>query len=195
MTTDNLKRYCASLLPLSTHDLSMVDEYFFPLTLKKKAYLLEEGQVCDFIAFIDAGCIRHFHIKDGDEITCDISFENSFITDFASFNKLTPSNISFKALEDSQVFLVKRAALMELYERNNKFEKIGRAIAEQVVTRTTEIAMSLASDKPEVRYKKLLNEKPEIFQRVQQKYIANLLGLTPESLSRIRTRVYKSQNP
>jgi len=66
---------------------------------------------------------------------------------------------------------------------------LGRKIAENVAIRNSDIAMSLASDKPEKRYISLLQEKPEIFQRVQQKYIANILGIKPESLSRLQKRI------
>jgi len=133
--------------------------------------------------------MRHFHIKDGDEITCDISFENTFITEFNSFNSGQNSQIAFQALEDSKLLIIKKNRLFNLYQVNPKFEQLGRKIAEKVATRNTDIAMSLASEKPEIRYINLLKQKPEIFQRVQQKYIANILGVKPESLSRIQKRI------
>lgn len=187
---DKLKKYCLSLVEFSQNELDIIDEYFSPVSVKKKKYLLEEGKICDFIAFITKGSIQHFHIKNGDEITCDISFENTFITEFNSFNKDVLSNISFQALEDTELLVVRKDKLIELYKRNVKFENLGRLIAEDVAIRNTQIAMSLASDKPEIRYKNLLADKPGIFQRVPQKYIANILGITPESLSRIRKRIY-----
>jgi len=135
------------------------------------------------------GCIRHFHIKNGEEITCDVSFENTFITEFNSFNSGIKSQIAFQALEHSKLLYIHKNKLLELYQTHPKFEQLGRKIAEKVATRNTEIAMSLASEKPEIRYSNLLKEKPEIFQRVQQKYIANILGVKPESLSRIQKRI------
>lgn len=93
-------------------------------------------------------------------------------------------------MEDSSLLLITKKKLYELYQKNSKFEQLGRKIAENVAMRNTDIAMSLASDKPEKRYSNLLKEKPEIFQRVQQKYIANILGVKPESLSRIQKRVF-----
>lgn len=66
-------------------------------------------------------------------------------------------------------------------------------MAEQVAQRATEIAMSLSSDKPEERFTKLLNSNPDLFQRVPQKYIANFLGISPESLSRIQKRILIKQ--
>lgn len=145
--------------------------------------------MCNFIGFLTEGCIRHFHLKDGNEITCDITFENTFITEFNSFNLRTKSQIAFQALEPSKILLIKKEKLVELYQKNSSFKELGREIAEKVAIRNTKIAMSFASEKPEERYANLLKEKPEIFQRVQQKYIANILGIKPESLSRIRKRV------
>lgn len=150
---------------------------------------MKDGEVCDFIAFLTHGCIRHFHIKDGDEITCDISFQNTFVTEFTSFNTGSKGQIALQALEDSKLLLISKKHLFELYQSNPKFEQLGRKIAENVAIRNSDIAMSLASDKPEKRYISLLQEKPEIFQRVQQKYIANILGIKPESLSRLQKRI------
>lgn len=170
-------------------EIDLIENYFTKKSLNKKEFLLEDGEVCDIIWFLQNGSIRHFHFKDGNEITCDISFENTFITEFNSFNTGSKSQICFQALEDSKLLLITKEKLYELYQKNSKFEQLGRKIAEKVAVRNTDIAMSLASEKPEKRYSNLLKEKPEIFQRVQQKYIANVLGVKPESLSRIQKRV------
>jgi len=188
-----LKEYFLSLVEFSQTELEVLDDYFLPVHINKKEFLLKAGDRCNFIAFIYKGAIRHFHIKKGDELTCDISFGNTFITEFNSFNNGVASTLYFQALEATELLMISKENLDNLYQQNIKFENVGRKIAENVVMRTTEIAMSLASDKPVDRYKKLLADKPEIFLRVQQKYIANILGITPESLSRIRKRVYIDQ--
>ncbi len=167
----------------------IVDDYFEPVKLKKKAYCLEAGQHCEYINFVDSGCVRHYHINDGNEITCDFSVESDFFTDLSSFNTGNKSKLFFQAMENTKLLRISRPDLEKLYRENRKFEEIGRKITEEVAIRSTEIAMSLASDKPEVRYRNLMQSNPEIFLRVPQKYIATLIGLTPESLSRIRKRV------
>ncbi len=177
-------------MPFNTIELEAVDLYFQALTLKKKQFLIQEGAPCKFIAFIVKGAIRHYHIKDGEEKSCDLSLENTFITEFKSFNTGIPSNITFQALEATSLLTISKKHLLELYEKFPKYETFGRIITEQIVSRTTEIAMSLLADKPEERYLKLLEDKPEIFQRIPLKYIANFLGVSPESLSRIRKRVH-----
>ena len=184
----NLKKYCKQIVPLTDKELELIDKYFESKTIDKKNFLLTDGKVCNFIAFISEGAIRHFHVKGGTEKTCDISFENSWVTDFKSFTYNTACIMNLQALENTTVFLIKKTNLMKLYEECSKYETFGRLMAEQVAQRATEIAMSLSSDKPEERYLNLLKKHSDIFQRVQQKYIANFLGVSPESLSRIRNR-------
>ncbi len=186
---DRLKKYCNTKVPLTNEELRHIDTYFEIKELKKKDFLLQDGKNCNFIGFISDGTIRHFHIKDGLEKTCDISFENSWVTDFQSFTHDTSSIMNLQAMEDTIVFFIKKENLYKLYAECNKYETFGRLMAEQVAQRATEIAMSLSSDKPEERFLNLIKKQPDLFQRVPQKYIANFLGVSPESLSRIRSRI------
>ncbi len=188
---DKLKKYCKATVPLTEEELKLIDHYFEIKKLNKKDFLLQNGKICNFIGFISEGTIRHFHIKAGSEKTCDISFENSWVTDFQSFTNNTACIMNLQAMEDTTIFLIKKENLFNLYNKCNKYETFGRIMAEQVAQRATEIAMSLSSDKPEERYQNLINKQPDLFQRIPQKYIANFLGVSPESLSRIRNRIVK----
>ena len=190
---DKLKKHCKQIVPLLDTELELIDKYFEENTLRKKAFLLQDNKVCNFIAFIAEGTIRHFHVKGGVEKTCDISFDNSWVTDFQSFNSDTLGKMNLQAMENSTVFLIKKRNLFKLYQECNKYETYGRLMAEQVAQRATEIAMSLSSDKPEERFQNLIKSQPDLFQRVPQKYIANFLGISPESLSRIRSRIFHKQ--
>lgn len=191
--TDRLKEYCKRIVPLTNSELALIDTYFEISHVAKKDFLLMSGKACNFIAFISEGAIRHFHVKSGIEKTCDISFANSWVTDFQSFTHGTPCIMNLQALENTAILLITKKNLAELYEKCSKYETFGRLMAEQVAQRATEIAMSLSSDKPEERYLNLIENHPDIFQRVQQKYIANFLGISPESLSRIRNRVVRKK--
>ena len=187
---NSLKKYCTTIVTLTDSELKLIDTYFEVKDLKKKDFLLQDGKVCNFIGFIANGTIRHFHIKDGVEKTCDISFENSWVTDFQSFTHSTSCIMNLQAMTDTTVFIIKKENLFKLYNECNKFETFGRLMAEQVAQRATEIAMSLSADKPEERFQNLLKKQPDLFQRVPQKYIANFLGISPESLSRIQKRIH-----
>lgn len=186
---DKLKAYCKQIVPLTDSEVKLIDEYFESATLVRNAFLLKEGEICNFIAFISEGSIRHFHVKNGIEKTCDISFENNWVTDFQSFTYDSSCIMNLQALENTTIYIIKKKNLTQLYEDCSKYETFGRLMAERVARRATEIAMSLSSDKPEERYLNLIKSHPYIFQRVQQKFIANFLGVSPESLSRIRKRI------
>jgi CRP-like cAMP-binding protein len=187
---EKLKKYCTSIVTLTGSELKLIDTYFEVNELEKKDFLLQDGKICNFIGFIAKGTIRHFHIKDGVEKTCDISFENAWVTDFQSFTNNTYCIMNLQAMEDTTVFIIRKENLYKLYNECNKYESFGRIMAEQVAQRATEIAMSLSSDKPEKRFQNLLKKQPDLFQRIPQKYIANFLGISPESLSRIQKRIH-----
>ena len=188
---ERLKLYCKTKVALTEKELKLIDSYFELIEIKKKDFLLQDGKICNFIGFIANGSIRHFHIKDGVEKTCDISFENSWVTDFQSFTHNTSCIMNLQAMENTKVFIIKKENLYKLYNECSKYETFGRLMAEQVAQRATEIAMSLSSDKPEERFQNLIKNQADLFQRVPQKYIANFLGISPESLSRIRNRIFK----
>ena len=185
---DNLLNYCSKFIQFTELDKEAIELSFKPIKLKRKDFLLKEGMVCDFVAFLNSGVIRHFHIKDGNEITCDITLHSNFITDFKSLTQNVPSSYNFQILKDAELVVIKKNDLFRLYSENRNIESFGRIMAEQVAQRTIDIAMSLSSERPEERVKKLIKQRPDLFQEVPQRYLANLLGISPESLSRIRAR-------
>jgi CRP-like cAMP-binding protein len=186
--TENLFKYCSKYIQLTELDKENIELNIKLVKIKRKDFLLKEGMVCDFVAFINSGVIRHYHIKDGNEITCDISLSNNFITDYKSITNNIPSNYYFQILKDVELLVIKKDDLFRLYTENRNIESFGRIMAEQVAQRTIDIAMSLLSDKPEERVEKLIKQRPDLFQEVPQRYLSNLLGISPESLSRIRAR-------
>jgi hypothetical protein len=106
-----LKKYCKQIVPLTERELNLIDAYFEPILIRKNAFLLNDGAICNFIAYISEGAIRHFHVKNGIEKTCDISFENSWVTDFQSFTYNTSSVMNLQALENTVVFIIKKQNL------------------------------------------------------------------------------------
>ena len=111
-----------------------------------------------------------------------------------SFNSGCPSNLSLQALEETTVYRISKEDLFSLYAEHHNFETFGRLMTEQILQRATDTAMYLATDKPEERFEHLLHSRPELFQRVPQKYIANLLGISPESLSRLQKRMHTKKS-
>lgn len=112
-----LKSYCQALVTLTPPELSLIDTHFERKTLKKKEFLLQNGKVCNFIAFIERGCVRHFHIKNDEQKTCDISFENCWVTDFGSFTHNTLCIMNLQAMETTTINIIKKENLYKLYKQ------------------------------------------------------------------------------
>ena len=185
---ENLIKYCKSFVEIDEASEEDLQSNFLPKKINKKEFLLKEGKICNMVAYVDKGTIRIFHTIDGNELTCDIILENSFVTDFKSLNNGEASVINIQAIDDCELLIIDKFDLIKLYDTNKHIERLGRIMAEKIAIRTIEIAASLSFDKPEMRFKKLLSTQPELFQKVPQKYLANILGISPESLSRIKAR-------
>lgn len=123
------------------------------------------------------------------DICINLLYENSFISDYMSFLNQQPSVIKTEALEDITLWSISHQDLNELYQRSETGLRIGKAISEMLYVRKQQEQINLLTLSPQERYLKLIEGRPEIFQRTPLKIIASYLGLTAESLSRIRKRV------
>lgn len=163
-------------------------------TLKKKKNFAEPGKICSHIGLVVKGAVRYFHIKDGEEITGYFSFENELLSSYKSFLTRTPSGNYIQALEDTQMVTLSYKVMQQLYADEligTKMERFGRLIAEHYLICYEDRVTAFITQTPEERYNKLLETGGEILQRIPQHYIANFLGITPVSLSRIRRRIMK----
>lgn len=123
------------------------------------------------------------------DICINLLYEKSFISDYMSFLNQQPTVIKTEALEDLTLWSISHADLNELYQRSETGLRIGKAISEMLYIRKQQEQINLLTLSPQDRYLKLIESRPEIFQRTPLKIIASYLGLTAESLSRIRKRV------
>ena len=163
--------------------------------LKKKHYFAESDKVCNKVGFILRGSVRYFHIKDGEDITGYFSFENEFLSSYKSYLTGLPGHVYIQALEDSLLVTFTKKDMDEML--NNpmlayKMERLGRLIAEQYLCCYEDRVTAFVTQTPEERYLELLSAGREILQRMPQHYIANYLGITPVSLSRIRKRILET---
>ncbi|MGN6639283.1 MAG: Crp/Fnr family transcriptional regulator [Mucilaginibacter sp.] len=163
--------------------------------LKKKHYFAEPEKACDKVGFIASGSVRYFHIKDGQDITGYFSFENEFVSSYKSFLTGLPGFTYIQALEDTQLVTFTKKGMDVMLSNPMlayKMERFGRLVAEQYLCCYEDRIASFITQTPEERYMHLLNTGREILQRMPQHYIANYLGITPVSLSRIRRRVLET---
>jgi len=158
-------------------------------TLKKKDMLLESGQICNFIGFVNSGVIREYAFQNGKESTVDFVAENQFIVDFPSFIRGTPSRQYLEALTAVDMLIFKKDALNAIFDKYKIWERFGRLIVEQVFCTMEEKRKNIISTTHEEQYRNFASAYPNVVQQVLQYYIASYLGLTPEHLSRIRKKV------
>ena len=178
-----------SLSRFITCEKSELDIFRSMLThkiLNKKEILLRIGQECRNIYFINTGCIRYYYLVDGEEKTAQFFFENGWFTDYESFLAGTPAENFVDALEETELLCLERNNLWKLYEQVPKFEKFGRLMAENSYLGIRHRTKSLTTLSAEQRYLDLMKERPKIFERIPQHYIASYLNIKPQSLSRIR---------
>lgn len=187
-----LRHSIEKFIPLKDEEWQMLLPVLEFKTLKKHALLAEEGKVANEIGLVVEGMMRHYYTKDGEEKTTYFYFENHFVTSYISCITGQPSQLSIEALSDCKLIVFPYHKLKELFETSITWQKFGRLIAEYIAIGLEERMVGLLMLSPEERYLQLLHgNKKKIIERVPQHYIANYLGMTPVSMSRIRNRVTK----
>lgn len=184
--TNEIKQHFKHYFPLENEDLDVFLSKLKPKFLKKGELFIEKGKNCDYIGFIIKGCLICVYNIDGNEIIDEFSLEFEFIADYKNFMDNRPAEKNVKCLEDSEILVLSYTDLYELYSQKHSFERVGRLIAESLFKNWHGKAMSLVTDDARTRYEKLIENRPTLPQRVPQYLVASYLGITPQSLSRIR---------
>ncbi|MFM2388009.1 MAG: hypothetical protein RL660_2766 [Bacteroidota bacterium] len=178
-----------SLVPLNEAEELAFVNMLEVKELKKKEFLLQEGKVCNKVTFVNSGCMRVFYNVDGIENTIQFFFGDSWYTDYSSFLTGAPSLENFQALEPSEVVQFNKQDLYRLFDEFPIFDRVGRVMAENAFLSLSSLNKMLTNEEPQQRYLNLLEQRPEIVERIPQHYVASYLGIKPESLSRIRKRI------
>ncbi|MVM36719.1 cyclic nucleotide-binding domain-containing protein [Spirosoma sp. HMF3257] len=187
-----LRQQVEQFVPLTDDDWNLLAPHLTTSTLKKHALFAQEGRVSREVGFVIDGMFRQFYTKDGEERTTYFFFENHFLSAYISCLTGKPSLITIEALSDSTYIGFPYAILKNLFEQRMVWQKFGRLIAEYLTIGLEERMAGLLLLSPEERYLDLLEGgKKKILERVPQHYIANYLGITPVSMSRIRNRIQK----
>lgn len=185
-----LKKLYKFSLDLSIKDIQILLKASKLESFKAQSYLMEEGSRNRKVYFINKGLVRFYIVNEkGDEITTLIRWENqTFLNpDVIFFDR--PSRFYIQALEDTKAFTLDYDQLQAIIDQNPKLEKNRKHILLNVLKETLTQRESFVLYSPEERYLNFVQTKPDIINRVPGKYIANILGITPVSLSRIRKRL------
>jgi CRP-like cAMP-binding protein len=177
---------------LSEDDKHLLMAHFKPKKLRKRQYFLQEGDVCKYIGFIVKGSARTFTVDDkGHEHILKLSLENWWLADFESFYKLTPSRFNIEALENLEVLQSTNAQIEEFLKDIPAFSAMANVISQNNTIATQKRMQTAMSYTAEERYEDLISNYPQFLQRFPQNMIASYLGLSPETLSRLKKNAIK----
>ena len=180
------------IVSLNKDEITTLCSVLSLLSLKRDEYLLAEGQVCDFIGFVNTGVLIYFKTKEsGDEVTTDFAFEGDWVNVNLSRLANVPSTLSIRAIEECEVVMLKQKDLNDLYQRIPKLERLGRILTEQAYINIVDQTVELQIHSAKERYENLLKRHPKLLQKVPLYHIANYLGIAPKSLSRIRKEIFE----
>lgn len=177
-------------LPVSESDWDLLLPHLQYRMLQKGECWIREGRTETSIGLVLEGNLRQYYTKDDEEKTTYFFFEPHLLSSYISCIKQQPSQLTIEALTDCRLVAFSYERLRGLFSQSHTWERFGRLIAEYAFMGLEERMISLLTLSPEERYLQLLeSNKHKILERIPQHYIANYLGITPVSLSRIRNRL------
>jgi len=182
----------ARFIQLTDEELELFHSLLQYKKIKKKQFLLQEGEVCDFEAYLLKGCIRSYYLdKEGTETILLFAVEDWWVSDLSSFAAQTPSNMFIETVEDCELLFINYADKMQLFEQVPKFEKFFRLLVQRSLGVLQQRFYAAVSQTAEERYLAFMERYPHIAQRVPQHQIARYIGVSPEFLSKIRSHMYR----
>ncbi|SOE22273.1 cAMP-binding domain of CRP or a regulatory subunit of cAMP-dependent protein kinases [Spirosomataceae bacterium TFI 002] len=185
-----LKEHIAKNTPFSNTELEEFCQFFNPKIIKKKEYLLRQGQVCKFEGFVVAGCFRVFTIdKRGNENTLYFAAKDWWLMDIDSFTNLTPSDLNIQALEDSTVLLVSQKDKSKLYNTLPHAERFFRIMFQKSIVAWQRRLVRNHSLTAKERYAHFIENYPEIVSKLTDRQTSSYLGITHEFLSKIKKQL------
>jgi len=175
-------------IELTEEEKELSRKFFTPKKLRRRQYLLQEGDVCKYVAFVEKGLLRFYKVGDkGQEHITQFAYEGWWISDQFSFLTGEPSAYNIDALEDCELLLLSKSAEDEMLERIPKLERYFRILLQNNLIATQKRLASSLSQTAEERYNELISVCPETLpHRIPQHMLASFLGITPETFSRIR---------
>lgn len=189
-----LRKQIESFSKMNDADWELLLPHLELKTIKKNETFVSEGKKANEVAMVIDGMFRQYYTKDGEEKTTYFFFENHLMSSYMSCITGKPSLITIEALSNGSYISFSYKVLLELFEQSMAWQKFGRLVAEYLGIGLEERMVSLLVQSPEERYIDLLNSnKKKIIERIPQHYIANYLGITPVSMSRIRNRLAKNK--
>ena len=186
-TTRDIARELARKYSTTTHDeLDLLESILVPMKFAKGAMVLNEGEVCKNIYYIDKGLLRQFYYKNDKELTEHLGVENTIVMCIESLFREEPTHLLVEALEPTIIYALPKQRLEQVALHNVNIQILYRKILEESLILSQVHADLVRFESAQDRYKKLCKLMPQVVLRAPLVYIASYLQMTPETLSRVR---------
>ncbi len=189
MNMERLLQHLKNFYLLSEEAQRALEDSFESITLSKNEFLLKEGKTCRHLYFLQHGALRGFYNADGKEVTHWFGFENDFVTSFHSFTTQQPAVENIQLIESAVLWSISKEAITKLFNQYHEIERLVRIAYEKYYIRLEERYVNAQFKTAAELYENLLLQSPHIIERVPLGYIASYLGISQETLSRIRGRL------
>ena len=189
LALDRFRKKIGSFTQLPEMDFMRFANVLHERHINKGEVLLKEGQVCRQFYFIFKGCIRGFSLENGREVNVKFYFEDDIASNFESFKTEQPSQFYLVAIEDSIVYFGIKTEAIPVLESDSAFSVFAFRFFQDLYLKEEDHANSFKLLSPEERYRYLLTNQPHYLQRIPISYLASYLGMSRETLTRIRKKV------
>jgi CRP-like cAMP-binding protein len=184
-----LHKFLTGLATLTEQEWLTLQDILQVRHFEKKESFQEAGKKCKTVGFLMEGCFRWVKTVNGEERTFDFAIENEFVTNYHSIITQQPCDVDIIAVEKSTMICFDANKLLQLFDTTFNWQKIGRHLAEYVACYSLERLIDSYYETPRIRYEKLMSTSPKLFLRIPHHILANYLGMTKETLSRLRNSV------
>ncbi|MBC7887481.1 MAG: Crp/Fnr family transcriptional regulator [Ferruginibacter sp.] len=190
---DQINSHVTKCTDLSAEELIYFNSILVYKQVPRKTILLHEGDICNFEAYINKGCIRNYYIdENGFEVTLQFAIEDWWVSDISSFQNQEPAKMFIETLEDCELLVLSPQTKEELLAKVPKLERVFRLMVQRNLAVLQSRLFTTIATSAREKYIDFLNRYPTIPQRVAQHYIASYLGISAEFLSKVRTKLGKS---
>jgi len=190
-TFKNIRKKVLSYTPVDGDLLEDALSFYDVITLKKGERLISEGEPVRYFYYLDSGCISYYKMEEGEIKVLEFYTQDVFFTNLMAYVKGTPSNYFLEAVEDSTILAVRKDLAEASFDRSHQLERFGRLSMQEAFIKMLHRVDRLNHRSNEERYRRILQKRPDLFQRVPQYLIASYLGITPVGLSKLRKRLGK----